>query len=165
MVRVENNGDALQPLCAHEDFKKLHLTAVSAYKRSFLPDLVQLWQVRTDHCPHAQNSYFGTRWASQPPLAAESDSANGMHGVRCWANNMTRCTQAENTGHVQYCLETATAITRLDQDREEHINFANSVREPESPVQYRYRDSERLKRLRHLKQQWDAEGLFSQELL
>ena len=89
MVRVENNGDALQPLYAYGEFKKLRLTALSAYKRSFLPDLAQFWQGMTDHCPEAQNSYFGIQWESQPPLAAKSDSANGMHGIRLWAKDMT----------------------------------------------------------------------------
>ena len=165
LVRVENNGDALQPLSASGGFKKLRLTGIHAYSSELLPQLVKLWSELTAECSDAGASMFSIQWESQPTPRPGIDSANSMHDVRFWTNNMIWCKDGSNVEIAQSYLEKVIDVTRRGQRHEGYVDFANSVREPESPVDRRYKDAERLDYLKVLKRKWDADGVFDAELL
>lgn len=164
-VQIENSADALQPLMASGDYKKLRLTGIDSYDPLMLPKIADVWLGLTEACPDARASTFSIQWESRPALRPAFDSANSMHEVRFWANNLTWCTEAESQQTVQSYLEQAIAITRKNQSVHQYVDFANSLREPESPVEQRYKGIERLEQLRKLKKKWDAHGTFGRELL
>lgn len=165
MLRIENAADALEILSAPGDFKKLRLTGIHTYDKAILPQVVDVWKDLVAKCPEALGSYFAIQWESQPPLHPKFASANSMHDVRMWANNMIWCKKPESVETAQMHLEEAIKKTRMDLPPVDFVDFANSVREPESPVEWRYKGSERLGRLRELKRKWDPNGVFSKEFL
>lgn len=166
LLAVENNADALQPLMAPGDYKKLRLTGIPAYGSTALPEIARLWQnLTTTSCPDAAKTMSSIQWESQFPVNSAFESANSLHDVRFWANNITWYSEPSSQEAVQRYLEDVIAVTRRGQKEEEYVDFTNSVRGPESPVERRYRGRERLERLRGLKQKWDPRGLFSKEFL
>ena len=165
LVHIENNGDATQALCVPGDFKKLRLTGIHSYNPEHFPQLVKLWQDLTTSCPEATGSIFSIQWSSSPAQKPNFESANSMHSTRLWANNMIWCKDNAGAGTAQSYLERVIAVTRGDQKEHEYVDFANSLREPESPVERRYKGKDRLERLKTLKKKWDPEGRFGKELL
>ena len=164
-VKIENNGDATMPLCVQGDLKKLRLTGIHNYDPESLPEIVKLWQDLVTSCPDAARSMFSIQWESQPPARSSIDSANSMRNVRFWANNLTWYTNAADSDTVQGYLEKVVAVTRKGREPDEYFDFPNSLREPESPIERRYKSEERLGRLRKLKNHWDPQGIFGKELL
>lgn len=162
-IRIENNADALAPLMAPSGFKKLRLTGMT-YKPQHLVQLSELWQSLIAECPDAQRTMFGINFESQSTKPVV-ESANGMHSVRFWANNLVWCYQEQSVPLIQQYLEKAQNIVRAGQTEADFVDFANSLREPESPINRRYRSDERMQRLQDLKRQVDPEGIFSNELL
>jgi hypothetical protein len=162
-IRIENNADALAPLMTPGGFKKLRLTGMS-YKPKHLVQLSQLWQDLGMECPDAQRTMFGILFESQSSKPV-IDSANGMHGLRFWANNLVWCSQQQNVPILERYLEKAQDIVRADQAEADFVDFTNSLRAPESPVERRYRGSARLQKLQELKRKWDTKGIFGNELL
>lgn len=165
LIRIENNGDALQPLMVSGDFKKLRLTGIHSYDPTMLSEIADLWKSLTTSCPDAATTMFSIQWESQPPIQATFDSANSMHNIRFWANNITWCTDAASMETVQAYLDKVIAVTRKTQKPEDYVDFTNSLRELESPINRRYRGEGRLEHLRMLKRMWDPEGVFGRELL
>ena len=162
-IRIENNAEALAPLMAPGGFKKLRLTGMS-YEPKHLVQLSQLWQDLVSESPDAQRTMFGILFESQStkPIV---DSANGMHGVHFWANNLVWCSQEQNVPVIERYLEKAQNIVRAGQAEADFVDFTNSLREPESPIERRYRGSARLQKLQELKRTWDPKGIFGNELL
>lgn len=48
-------------------------------------------------------------------------------------------------------------------DEQEFVDFANGTRL--GPIERRYRDKERLERLKKMKKEWDPTGVFTTQLL
>ena len=165
LLRIENTGDALQVLCAPGDFKKLRLTGMPTYDRVLLNEFVGVWKDLMSSCPDAFGSMFAIQWESQPPVRPKFESANSMHDIRLWANNLIWCKNENSVRTAQMYLEEAIRKTRMYSRRVDFVDFANSVREPESPLGNRYKGIDRLARLRKLKQKWDPNGVFGKELL
>jgi hypothetical protein len=116
-------------------------------------------------CPkHA--SVLSIQWESHATSQPTFESANGMHGIRFWANNLIWCKGAGGLNVAERYSQKAHDIVRSGQLPEERlVDFANSLREPDSSIEHRYLSQLRLKKLRELKQHWDGEGVFSRELL
>lgn len=164
-LRIEDNAEALAPLMAPGGFKKLRLTGMASYGPKHLTDLAQLWQDLVSECPDAQRTMFGILFESQTSTKPAIDSANGMHGIRFWASNLVWCSQEQNVPVIERCLDQAQSVVRAGQAEADFVDFTNSLREPESPIERRYRDSSRLQKLRELKREWDPTGVFSNEFL
>ena len=164
LLAIENNADALQPLMAPGGYKKLRLTGISKYDSTALPEIVRLWQdLTTTTCPDAAKTMSSIQWESQPPVRPAFESANSLHAVRFWANNTIWYSDPLSQKATQRYLEDVIAVTRKGLEEEEFVDFSNSVRGPESPVERRYGGRERLEKLRGLKAKWDPKGLFGGE--
>jgi hypothetical protein len=88
-----------------------------------------------------------------------------MHAVRFWANNLIWGEGTAGVNVAERYSQKAHNIVGVGQQEEQLIDFTNSLRELDSRIEHRYRGQARLKKLRELKQHWDAAGVFSRELL
>ena len=52
---------------------------------------------------------------------------------------------------------------RSDTKEEAYVAYTNTSRD--DPIEYRYKDSEAVKKLKELKKRWDPNGCFTQQLL
>lgn len=77
-------------------------------------------------------------------------------------NNLIWHTDARNRAKVDEYNEKCIAIMR-GPNPTELVNYQNGTRD--GPIEYRYRGTERLARLRKLKRQWDPSGIFTRQLL
>ena len=57
----------------------------------------------------------------------------------------------------------AQAQMRVGTVEEDFISYTNCTRE--DPIEYRYKESARIAKLRELKKKWDQKGVFTKELL
>jgi hypothetical protein len=85
--------------------------------------------------------------------------------IRFWTNNLIWCKGIEGLDVAERYSQKARDIARVGQQEDLIVDFANSLREPDSRIEHRYPGEDRLKKLQELKQHWDAEGVFSRELL
>ena len=162
-IPFENNGDTLQVLCAAGDFKKLVLTGLYDFEPELFTEVVEIWQSLTASCPDAVSSLFSIQWESRPAPRPAFESANSMHGMRLWANNLIWHKNPENVAEAQRHLERAIAAMRAHQELTDFVDFANSPRT--GPIEHQYQGKARLERLSEIKRSWDATGLFGQEFL
>ena len=166
LLAIENNADALQPLMTPGDYKNLRLTGMPKYDSTALPEIARLWQdLTTTTCPDTAKTISSIQWESQPPRESAFESANSLHTVRFWANNTIWYSDPLSQEAAQRYLEEVIAVSRKGQLEEEYVDFTNSVRGPESPVERTYKGRERLERLRGSKAKWDPRGLFGEEFL
>lgn len=163
-IRIENNGDTLQPLMTPGGFKKLRLTGIHSYDPEHLVQLAATWKDLTRECPDAKSTIFGILFESQATPRPNLESANGMHSIRFWSNSMIWCRQQHNVPVMGHYLAKAVSLVRTGQ-ADDYVDFTNSLREPESHIKHRYHGSARLEKLHELKGQWDADGIFGKELL
>lgn len=105
------------------------------------------------------------QWESGSTPRPDFESANGMHDIRFWANNLIWCKGPKALDIAERYSQKAHDVVLVGQQEEQFVDFTNSLREPESCVEHRYAGQTRLKKLRELKQHWDTEGVFSRELL
>ncbi|KAF2161222.1 hypothetical protein M409DRAFT_28261 [Zasmidium cellare ATCC 36951] len=163
-IPIQNAADALDPLGAcGGGYKKLVLTGLYSLESSLFTDVTKIWQDLTTSHPDALSTTFSFQWDSRPPKHAPFESANSMHDVRFWANNMTWCTDPGSVEAVEKALEKVIGTLRTGQREEEFVDFANSLRT--GPVGRRHRGEERVGKLRELKRVWDGEGVFGREFL
>lgn len=80
-LKIENNGDALAPLCGPGEFKKLRLTGIDAYDPKLLPEIAKLFDELTRECSDATGSLFSILWESQRAAAPSFESANSESRV------------------------------------------------------------------------------------
>ena len=59
--------------------------------------------------------------------------------------------------------QAAQAQMRAETEEESFISYTNCTRE--DPIEYRYKGSARIAKLRELKRKWDPQGVFTKELL
>lgn len=163
-VQIQNAADALDPLGASVGgYKKLVLTGLYSLQPDLFAEVVKIWQALTTKHPDALSTTFSFQWDSRLPKSPGFESANSMHGMRFWANNVTWCTDPASLQDVDQTLEKVIDVLRRSQSEDEYVDFANSLRS--GPVERRYHGEERLRKLRAVKREWDAKGVFSGHFL
>ena len=78
-------------------------------------------------------------------------------------NNIIWHTDPRNRNKVDEYNKRTIAVMRTGQDEADWVEYQNSTRE--TPIQYRYRGTQRLAQLKELKRIWDPRGIFTSQLL
>lgn len=105
--------------------------------------------------------FFAFQWDSRLPKTPVADSANGLHGIRFWANNLMSSKLSANQEAMNDYLGKVIEIWRQDQSGEDYVDFTHGRR---GQTEYRYW-GDRLERLEALKRTHDGSGVFSKEFL
>ena len=88
-----------------------------------------------------------------------------MHLRLIWnttRNNLIWHTDIANRAKVDAYNERSIATMR-GSDQSKYADYQNATRE--GPIELRYRGKGRLEKLRRLKKEWDASGVFTNQLL
>lgn len=160
-IQVEDAANALDPLCRPGGYRKLSLTGLYDLNPDLFVRVVDQWKRMTAQHPATSSSYFAFQWDSRLPKTPAFESANGLHKIQFWANNLTSSTISADQETMNEHLRTAVGIWREDQSDEEFVDFTNGQR---GKLEYRYRD-DRLEKLKALKKEYDGKGVFSSQFL
>lgn len=160
-IQIQDAADALDPLCRPGGFRKLSLTGLHDLIPELLVKVVSEWESMTAQHPATSASYFAFQWDSRLPKKPGFDSANGLHGVRFWANNLMSSNTSADQEAMNDHLRKVIGIWRQDQSEEGYVDFTNGLR---GRTEYRYW-GDRFERLKALKQRHDPSGVFSREFL
>ncbi|PYI30570.1 FAD binding domain-containing protein [Aspergillus indologenus CBS 114.80] len=161
-VPVQNASDAREVLCAKGDFKQFGVVGLHEFNEDAFVQTVELWERMVKECPDAINTAFNFQWDARPVKAPDVDSAQSLHDIRYWQNNLIWHTDAASRGKVDSYNEQCIAIMR-GPDESRFVDFQNGTRT--GPIHRRYRGEARLEKLRRLKREWDHEGVFTRQLL
>ncbi|KAI7780164.1 hypothetical protein LA080_016353 [Diaporthe eres] len=123
---------------------------------------VGVWKRLMQDCPDALNTTFNFQWDSRPPKQPSFESANSLHDIRFWQNNIIWYTDAASHAKVAELNAECIAISR-GPDRSEHADFQNATRT--DPIELRFRGEGKLEKLRSLKRTWDPKGVFTRQFL
>ncbi|OJK03453.1 hypothetical protein ASPACDRAFT_49637 [Aspergillus aculeatus ATCC 16872] len=161
-VPVQNASDAREVLCAKGDFKQFGVVGLHEFSVDGFMHTVEVWKRMVDECPDAIKTAFNFQWDARPVKTPDMDSAQSLHDIRYWQNNLIWHTDAASRGKVDSYNEQCIAIMR-GSDESRFVDFQNGTRI--GPIERRYRGEARLKKLRRLKREWDPEGVFTRQLL
>lgn len=160
-IQIEDAANALDPLCRPGGYRKLSLTGLYDLNPDLFVRVVDEWKRMTVQHPATSSSYFAFQWDSRLPKASSFESANGLHKIGFWANNLTSSTASADQGPMDEHLRTVIGIWRENQSEEEFVDFTNSQR---GKIEYRYR-GDHFGKLKALKQEYDSKGVFSKEFV
>ncbi|RAH50028.1 FAD-binding oxidoreductase [Aspergillus brunneoviolaceus CBS 621.78] len=159
---IQNASDAREILCAKGDLKQFGVVGLHEFNVDAFAKTTAVWKRMVDECPDAINTAFNFQWDARPVKAPDVDSAQSLHDIRYWQNNLIWHTDAANRGKVDSYNEQCIAIMR-GPDESRFVDFQNGTRT--GPIERRYRGEARLEKLRRLKREWDPEGNFTRQLL
>ncbi|RAL03299.1 FAD-binding oxidoreductase [Aspergillus ibericus CBS 121593] len=142
---IQNVSDDREALCAKGDFKRFGLVGLHEFSVEAFLQATEVWKRLIHECPDAINTTFNVQWDSRPVKTPERESAMSSHDIRYWQVNIIWHTDVKNRRKTRY------------------VDFQNATRT--GPIQRRYRGEARLKKLRQLKRVWDAQGVFTRQLL
>ena len=91
------------------------------------------------------------------------ETAWSHRDVAVWCHLLCWGVDEEALDYAYEVAEGSREHIRQRQRRDEYSIYGNFSRS--APIQERYKGPGRLEKLRHLKQLWDAEGIFTKELL
>lgn len=78
-------------------------------------------------------------------------------------NILTRYTNPNIHDQVLQFDRKAQEVMRSDTKEEAYVAYTNTSRD--APIEHRYKDAAAVKKLKELKQRWDPNGCFPQQLL
>ncbi|PHH76379.1 hypothetical protein CDD80_1561 [Ophiocordyceps camponoti-rufipedis] len=161
-VAIQNICDGREALEAKGGYKTFGTVGLKCFDVDRFLGTIDVWKRLMDECPDAINTTFNFQWDSRPPPEPEHDSANCLHDVRFWQNNIIWYTEASSGERVAQLNAECIAVAR-GFDEADCIDFANATRE--GALERRFRGEGRLERLRALKIGWDAGGVFTRQFL
>ncbi|KAL4935941.1 hypothetical protein BDV06DRAFT_233829 [Aspergillus oleicola] len=161
-VPIQNASDARASLGAKGGFKNFGLAGLHGFNVEAFMQTIDVWKQLVSNCPDAINTVFNFQWDSRPVRSAKTESAMSQHNIRYWQNNILWHTDAHSRQKVDEYNNMCIAIVRAA-DQGEYVDFQNGTRE--GPINYRYQGHARLEKLKQVKREWDAEGVFTKQLL
>ncbi|PQE08303.1 FAD binding domain containing protein [Rutstroemia sp. NJR-2017a BVV2] len=160
-VPIQNASDAREAMGAKGDFKRFDVVGLHHFNTDSFVETVRLYSDMIDECPDAINSAFNFQWAARSPRKPDFESANCLHDIRYWQNNLIWHTDSKSQARVsEYSFKTLPIMRGEATDL---VDFVNGTRT--EPLDRRYRGDARLNRLRALKKKWDPAGIFTNQLL
>lgn len=189
-VPIQNVSDARAAIGAKGDFKQFGIVGLDSFHLASFLKTIPLYEEMIAECPDAINTAFNFQWDSRHVKSPEFDSAMGHHHIRfwqyvhsfiaigsfstvlcpceltwryCFRNNLIWHTDPKNRSKVDEYNKRTLAVMRTGQDEANWVEYQNCTRV--TPIQYRYRGTERLSRLKELKRAWDPTGVFTTQLL
>ena len=85
------------------------------------------------------------------------------HDVHYWQGNLLRFEKEEHSSRAMAIYDKVLQLAREGQAEDQKADFPNSTRT--GPVEWRFRGSERLAKLKELKRRWDLDGVFTTEFM
>ncbi|PFH60833.1 hypothetical protein XA68_10240 [Ophiocordyceps unilateralis] len=161
-VPIQNVCDGREALEVKGGYKTFATVGLGRFDTDRFLQTTDVWKRLMRECPDAINTTFNFQWDSRPPRRPGFDSANSLHHVQFWQNNIIWYTDAASSQRVAQLNAECIAVAR-GPDESDWIDFANATRT--DPIERRFRGEGRLDKLRALKREWDAEGVFTSQLL
>ncbi|CAG8960426.1 hypothetical protein HYFRA_00008145 [Hymenoscyphus fraxineus] len=149
--------------CVKGDLKSFSLVGVEEFKPTNFMKVVELFKELLDTCPDAGGSMYLLEWHTGTSKPVHEDSAFSFQDVHMWMNTFSWYHQPENRGTVMDFDLRALAAMRVGQKEADYVDYPNCNRT--APVAQRFRGTERLAKLKMLKQKWDPQGVFTREFL
>lgn len=161
-VPIQNISDGRETLEAKGDFKTFGTVGLRRFDVKRFLSTLDVWKRLMAECPDAINTTFNFQWDSRPPKQPPFESANSLHDIRLWQNNIIWYKDAASHRKVAELNAECISVAR-GPDRSEYADFQNATRT--DPIELRYRGEGKLNKLRQLKSTWDSEGVFTRQLL
>lgn len=161
-VPIQNISDGREALEAKGGFKAFGTVGLRRFDVDKFLATLEVWKQLVKECPDAINTTFNFQWDSRPPRQPSFDSANSLHDIRFWQNNILWYTDASSHEKVAELNAKCIAISR-GEDRSEYADFQNATRT--DPIELRFRGEGKVEKLRLLKRTWDPKGVFTRQLL
>ncbi|KAK7711363.1 hypothetical protein SLS64_005386 [Diaporthe eres] len=161
-VPIQNVSDGREALEAKGGFKTFGTVGLRRFDVERFLATVAVWKRLMQECPDAINTTFNFQWDSHPPKRPSFESANSLHDIRFWQNNIIWYTDAASHAKVAELNAKCIAVSR-GPDRSEYADFQNATRT--GPIEHRFRGEGKLEKLQSLKRTWDPRGVFTRQLL
>ncbi|KAK7955670.1 fad binding domain-containing protein [Apiospora aurea] len=150
----DKHSDQLDWVCAKGDFKRFTQNGLPDWNRDNIKTLAQLHAELVDNCPDAARSAYNIEWNSPRKLqGGPAETAFGHASVDYWLNVLSWYTDAKNHGYVDEMDKEAQAATRAGTNEADFVSYTNTSRD--DPVEYRYKGTERIAKLKTLKARHD----------
>ncbi|KAH8754199.1 hypothetical protein F5883DRAFT_188125 [Diaporthe sp. PMI_573] len=163
-VPIQNVSDGREALEAKGGFKTFGTVGLRRFDIERFLGTIDVWKRLMEECPDAINTTFNFQWDSRPPRQPSFESANSLHDIRFWQNNIIWYTAASSHENVAELNAECIAISR-GPDRSEYADFQNAIRIDSTNEEFRFRGEGKLEKLRLLKRKWDSKGVFTRQLL
>ncbi|PSR83008.1 hypothetical protein BD289DRAFT_454010 [Coniella lustricola] len=161
-VPIQNISDGREALEAKGGFKTFGTIGLRRFDITRFLQTIDVWKRLVEECPDAINTTYNFQWDSRPPRQADFESANSLHDIRYWQNNIIWYTDAGSHKRVAELNAECLAVSR-GPDQSEYADFQNATRV--DPIEFRFRGEGKLDKLRALKEKWDPKGVFTRQLL
>ncbi|KAK8134224.1 FAD binding domain-containing protein [Apiospora sp. TS-2023a] len=160
----DKHSDQLDWVCAKGDFKRFTQNGLpGGWNRDHFKKLVQLHAELVEKCPDAARSGYTIEWHSACKAQREPESSFGNEKVDFWLNVLSWYTDVANHEFVSAMDKKAQEATRAGTHEADFVSYTNCSRK--DPLEYRYKGTERIARLKALKKQYDPTGVFTKQLL
>ncbi|KAI0122731.1 FAD-binding domain-containing protein [Daldinia grandis] len=159
----DKHSDHLDWVCAEGDFKLFSQTGLAGWSTGNFKRLAELHSELVENCTDAARSGYTIEWHTPCRAKRELESSFGNENVEYWLNVLSWYTDAANNEFVDVMGRKAQAAMREDTEEESFVSYTNTTRE--DPIEYRYKGTGTVDRLRSLKKRVDPTGIFTGELL
>ncbi|KAK8038314.1 FAD binding domain-containing protein [Apiospora phragmitis] len=150
-------------VCAKGDFKRFTQNGLPDWNRDNIKKLAQLYLELVENCPDAVRSAYNVEWHSPRKSQGGSETAFGHGSVDYWLNVLSWYTDAKNHDYVDAMDKKAQATTRAGTNEADFVSYTNTSRD--DPLEYRYKGTKRIAKLKALKAKHDPTGVFTEQLL
>ncbi|KAG4219740.1 hypothetical protein PC116_g31781 [Phytophthora cactorum] len=159
----DKHSDHLDWVCAEGDFKRFTQTGLARWSTGNFKRLAELHAELVKNCPDAARSGYTVEWHTPCRAKRELKSSFGNENVEFWLNLLSWYTDAANHEFVDAMDRKAQAAMREGTKEEAFVSYTNTSRE--DPIEYRYKGTDTVDRLRALKTRVDPAGIFTKQLL
>ncbi|ROW15212.1 hypothetical protein VPNG_03071 [Cytospora leucostoma] len=161
-VPIQNASDGREALEAKGTYKSFGTVGLRRFDIERFLETIEVWKRLVEECPDAVNTTYNFQWDSRPPRQPGFESANSLHDIRYWQNNIIWYTDSASRQRVEELNAECIAISR-GPDQSEYADYQNATRT--DPIERRFRGEGKLEKLKALKQKWDPKGVFTRQLL
>ncbi|KAI1209079.1 FAD-binding domain-containing protein [Annulohypoxylon truncatum] len=159
----EKHSDHLDWICAEGDFKRFNQIGLPSWSTENFKRLAELHAELIASCPDAVRTGYTLEWHTPCKAERQMKSSFGHENVDCWLNLLSWYTDAANHELVRSMDQKAQAAMRAGTQQDDFISYTNTTRE--DPLEYRYKEADRIEGLKKLKKEFDPTGVFTKELL
>ncbi|KAK6949009.1 hypothetical protein Daesc_009081 [Daldinia eschscholtzii] len=159
----DKHSDHLDWVCAEGDFKRFTQTGLAGWSTGNFKRLAELHSELVKNCPDAARSGYTVEWHTPCRAKRQLKCSFGNENVEFWLNLLSWYTDAANHEFVDAMDRKAQAAMREGTKEEAFVSYTNTSRE--DPIEYRYKGTGTVDRLRALKTRVDPAGIFTKQLL
>ncbi|KAL9634420.1 MAG: hypothetical protein Q9204_003008 [Flavoplaca sp. TL-2023a] len=161
----EKHSDHLAWMCPKGEFKRFSQTGLKCINPENFGRLVDLHRELSETLPGTERSVFTIEWHTKTPDDGprKTETSFGLKKIDTWLNILTWYTDPALHEQVLQFDKRAQEIMRSDTEENAFVSYTNTSRS--DPIGHRYKDAAAVAKLKELKQIWDPEGCFTNELL